>query len=391
MSIFEGLFRSYLQDTTCYELEEGVASGGTTFFLPDCCEVWTGATVKVVMRRIILSVISVVLLSGCSPYQVREFSTPSIEPPVHFSEKFDQPLLNLEGRKTAPYWTQYGAPKLETLVSAAFENNFSLSEVIARIEQVRAQAQVAGAGRFPQLTVEGTGRRTRVETRTPIFAGGFTPATQIIQNQFAVSNGLSYELDLWERVASTNRAALLRVRATETELESSALSLSGEVFRQWMTALEAVQLERVLEEQIETSKTFLELTELRFSLSQGTALDVFDQRQQLASLRTQLPRVEMSRDQALHRLAVLTGQAPGAVTLEAVGDFFHVVPEWIPDVRPADLIVLRPDLRSILFQLQASEYDVAAAVADRFPRLTVGFQYNFTTPDLDSLFPNKTL
>ncbi|MCI5065483.1 efflux transporter outer membrane subunit [bacterium] len=290
-----------------------------------------------------------------------------------------------------PYWKQYRSETLNGLMASVAEQNYTLTEAIARINQARSQLQVAGAGQYPTVNISGTARRSRIETGEVILSAGFRPVGSLFQNQFGLTGSLSYELDLWGRVASARRAEEYRLQSSEYDLQNVILSLSRDLFSAWMDVLEAVQLTSVLESQLSSSETFLELTELRFSLGRGTALDVFEQRQQLASLRAQVPQVQLAREQALHRLAVLIGEVPGSVPVESLGAQYPHLPTGVMQLERKDLITLRPDLQSLLHQLQANEYDVAAAVANRFPRLSIGLTYDLSASEANDLFPNKFL
>lgn len=345
------------------------------------------------VSRALHSVILLIVLSAssCSPYTVPTHSAPLVVPPESFSHELSSDQSYLVDGETNPYWVAYKDDPLNSMMENALGDSFSLQEVFARVARARAQAQISGAGRFPALNTEATARRSRIQTGQTILSSGFRPVGEVYQNQFGLLNGLSYEVDIWQRIASAHQAELLRERATGSDYENALLVLSSELFQEWLRGIESLQLRKVLEQQIASSETFLELTQLRFSLSQGTALDVFEQRQQVASLKTQLPQVELSLDQALHRLSVLVGKAPLAVQVSDIPTAYPLLPNEMPAVRPVDLITLRPDLRAILLRLQASEYDVASAIADRFPKLSIGISYDFTTSDIDDLFPNKTV
>jgi len=329
---------------------------------------------------------------GCSPYSMRSFERPLVEPKPSFSRDLPETSKELlSGNPIEPYWIGYEAPELNSLIQTALNQNFSLQEAFYRIEQARGQAQSSGAERFPNIEANVSARRSRVETQQALFSGGFVPVSSVIQSQFAILPALSYEVDIFDRIKNTYQAAVTRVKATEADFQGTYLSLSGEVFRQWMAALTAHRERDVVQQQLGVSETFLELIELRFSTGRSSALDVLEQRQQVALLRTELPSLQLQYEQALNALSVLLGKAPGSVRATDIGSQFPSLMESPPKIRPVDLITLRPDLRAILFRLKADEHDVAAAVAFRYPRLSLGLNYSLTSGDIENLFPNKVL
>ena len=329
---------------------------------------------------------------GCSPYKIRSFQHPPVEIEPKFSRDLpDSSKVFLSGNSIEPYWFGYKASELDALIHTALNQNFSLREAFFRIEQARGQAQYSGAERFPNIEANVSARRSRVETQQALFSGGFTPVSNVIQSQFGVVPTLAYEIDILKRIHNTYEAAAIRVKATEADFQGAYLSLSGEVFRQWITALASLQERELVKQQLSVSETFLELIELRFSTGRSSALDVLEQQQQVAALEGEVPVIDLALEKALHALSVLLGQSPGSVTSEDVGTQFPTFMKSPPRIRPVDLIALRPDLRAILLRLQADEHDVAAAVAYRYPRLSLGLNYSLASGTIESLFPNKVL
>ena len=88
-----------------------------------------------------------------------------------------------------------------------------------------------------------------------------------------------------------------------------------------------------------------------------------------------------------YQLAILTGNTPTMLVLPEQNQ--------LPDlpVQPqtglsSELIQRRPDLRSAYFRVQAADQRTAAAIADRFPKLSLSANINTAAPNLQSLFNN---
>ena len=74
---------------------------------------------------------------------------------------------------------------------------------LARIEQARAELGFENANRWPLLSAQASAaREQQPETLMPTALGGGTP-----RNQFSVAGVLSYEVDLWGRLARQREAA----------------------------------------------------------------------------------------------------------------------------------------------------------------------------------------
>lgn len=328
---------------------------------------------------------------GCSPFSISGQSGPALEVPAQFHQD------NLPPQESVAYsgnrwWSKFGDNDLNTLIDTSISSNYSLQAMWKRLEATRALARVAAGERYPQINLSAGAARSRFDPGVADSGGGALTNTDaaIYQNQLFVQSGLSFELDLWRRISSTVNAQELRIDAAVADYENSSQLLAGTVTEIWFRACQQRALLKLLNQQIETSQTLLELTRLRFSAGRGNAIDVLQQQQQLAALQVELPVVEGDYQTLLNQLAILGGIAPG----ESVSGIkprgrFPDLPEFPALVRPVDLLKLRPDLRKLSFQLQAAEYDIATAVAERFPRLAVGLSYEFSTQKITDLFTNE--
>jgi outer membrane protein, multidrug efflux system len=264
------------------------------------------------------------------------------------------------------WWQAFGDRQLDQLVELALKGNLQLQGSWARIAQARAAARQAGAGRWPQ--VNASARASRGSNRLNF---GDQPPIEFTQNQFVASVEATYEVDLWQRVGSQAKAAVRDLEASRYDLEAMAISLAAEISEAWFDGLAQRELRDLLTVQLETNSTFVELVTMRFEQGLGaSAADVFQARQQVVGTRAQLSLIEAREQTAAYRLAVLVGRAPGALAVAEHSE----LPE-LPDLPgagvPADLLLRRPDVRAMGRRVEAADWRLAAAVAERLPRLSL--------------------
>jgi len=149
-----------------------------------------------------------------------------------------------------------------------------------------------------------------------------------------------------------------------------AMSVAAEVAEAWFDLIAQREQRTLLAAQLETAETFVELVTLRFREGLGSASEVYQQRQQVANLRARMALVDALERVALHRLAVLLAVSPGSLEL-AGAITLPLVPELPGTGVPGDLLLRRPDLRAYQRRVEAADWRVAAAVADRLPSLTL--------------------
>lgn len=109
---------------------------------------------------------------------------------------------------------------------------------------------------------------------------------------------------------------------------------------------------------------------------------MFQQRQQQVSTRAQLALVDSALGLFEHRLAVLLGAAPGSLQVDAPEGLPAALPAVPAGGLPADLLERRPDVRAAQRRVEAADYQVAVAVADRLPSLRLSGSYGFQAQSL---------
>lgn len=281
---------------------------------------------------------------------------------------------------TLPWWRSFEDETLDTLVTEALESNLELRQLAARLRQASAIYRRAGAALLPTLdaTAEYTARWLDDEDRR----GG----SEFGDHDELASAGLvlSWELDVWGRLRSRWEAARLDADATLADWYGGRLLLTAVVAETYFRILEErLQLELV-QEQLETGSTLLELTRLRFGQAQASVVDVLQQREQLASTRSLIPEIESRLETLEYGLDVLLGRAPG--TRERLETRELNAPPPLPALGvPSDLLTRRPDVRAARSRLVAADYRLGEAIADRLPRFTIGGSLAETgTPRLDT-------
>jgi len=316
---------------------------------------------------------------SCAVHKAKEALPPPISMPERFSEAG-------EGEEPPGHWWEsFQDPELNVLIRKALEDNLDLRQAWDRLDQARALAGQAASAQWPEITLEAGASRSR-----SVFSGGQLGTFALESDRIPLTLGAAYEVDIWKRIASLKRGAVLDMEATRQDLEALAMTLSAQVAETWITLLEEGAQVALLEKQMETNRTFLDLTTLRFGQGLASALDVYQQRQQLASTRAQIPLAESRRKVLCHQLAVLLGE-PSYMKKDATRSRMPDLPRVPDSGLPSNLLKRRPDVRRAQLSLGAADHRVAAAVADRFPAIRIGGETGFESRDfneIENIFDN---
>jgi NodT family efflux transporter outer membrane factor (OMF) lipoprotein len=325
-----------------------------------------------------LLLLAVVLWAiSCSPFKPELRPAPAGQLPQTFS-------LYMPGAEPPErWWEEFDDTELNALVAEALYGNLTLQVAWARLKQSQALAVQFGSALYPDLTAEAGALYGRRRT-----ANG-TAATNTVRDH---SLGIfsSYELDLWGRIRSEHEAATLSAEATREDLNTAAITLAAEVALRWAGIISQQMQKKLLENQLKTNLTLLELVELRFRKGMVSALDVYQQKQIVEGVKAQLPLVEAGELLQRNELALLLGKPPR--TPLAIDRATLPLPEGIPATGlPADLLAHRPDIQAAGLRLQAADWQVAAARADRLPAIRLAAEALYGPAELELIFSNWLL
>jgi len=332
----------------------------------------------------------VLVISGCKIHHVQQCPTPCVEIPQTFHQEQDGEPWCYE------WWTEFQDPELNCIMECAFRQNLSVQQAWNRLIQARADVCIANSLRYPQVDLIINGTKTYGDN----VDGGVAPGGEFgvgggeVEGGFSrilLSGELAYEVDIWRKIDSQVQAACLEYRATKDDLDATALLLSGTVTELWFTIQEQRALLKLLEEQIKSNRTQLELIELRFMVGQSSALDVYQQRLTLAETESQVPPVKSQLRTSINQLQVLLAYAPDDTFSEEPHDFDLELPPFPCLGTPWHLMQNRPDLRAAQRRLVAADYEVAVAIADRLPEFDFFLSGSLLTRTFNQFFQNQAL
>ena len=284
-----------------------------------------------------------------------------------------EPKLELQGsfldagvETPDPWWQDFDDPGLSRLIAAILDGNLSLRLAWSRLEQMRAVARAAGAGRYPQADLVVSGERQKLGG--DLSASPFGPQDDTVDTRFA-SLTVGYQVDLWKRIRHHRQAALYDQQTSRQDVEATALALTAAAGEQWYGIAAEQATLRLLDEQLEVGEDFLQLVQLRFANGLVSAVDVFQQRLQVETTRNQVPATATRLAIRKHQMAVLLGREPRARTRLPAAELPDLPPLPATGV-PLEVLRSRPDVRAAELQVMAADHRLAMAIADRYPSLS---------------------
>ncbi|HVR69109.1 MAG TPA: TolC family protein, partial [Verrucomicrobiae bacterium] len=173
--------------------------------------------------RVVSSLVLASLLGGCSmvpDYERPVAPTPTAWPGAAAVSPSAQPV-------SASWWQRFGSPELDSLIAEAMTANQDLAAAVARIDQARANARIAGAPLLPTVEGSGSGARRYIDIDT------VTQRNTSYQSVITTS----YEIDIWGKNAAGLEAADAAVDANIYDRDAILLVLQTDVATTYFSIL----------------------------------------------------------------------------------------------------------------------------------------------------------
>jgi len=328
-------------------------------------------------RAVRISVIggSMLALAACStPGEVAYTRLPAI--PAQFKEAAVDPSRAAAApQSSGAWWLAFDDPVLGDLISRANDGNTSIETAEARLARARAVARQTDADRSPQA-----GIGANVSRQAGYINGSGGPARSF----GAVGGNVSYELDLFGRLARASEAAKLDVRSREALVHSARLLVQAEVAQHYL-AIRALDDERgILQDVLTAHRGTLDLTERRFRAGDAAELDVARADTEVAATEAEVMAIERRRADVEHALAVLIGEPSStfAVPRSSWKTNLPVIPPGVPSA----VLQRRPDITAAQHAMMAAEQRVGVARTAWFPDVALTGAAGYASPELGDIF-----
>ncbi len=305
------------------------------------------------MRKI-LTIIAVVFFSGCAATQI--------------NKNYEQILLdaNASSNSTANFmlerdwWKGYNQPRLDELIELALKNNIDLAKSAIAVNKALAQAGVLQADLVPSFNAN-----LGAETGKNIKTGGSW------NESYKSGVSLSYEIDLWRKLASSADAAMWEANATKYDLEAARLALVNSVAERYFEILyqkESVNLYKIL---LQNYKQLETVARAKFELGKEEELSLKQIKSSILSAQNRILNAQKSIDAAERTLQNLLNERPG-FELNSGGDLSEVSPQGVNLNVPLYVIGARPDLQAAIARIKEALLNVHSSEKSFYPSVTLG-------------------
>lgn len=293
-----------------------------------------------------------VALGGCSQHS--SYQRPELAIAPQWQQAYDTQQVAQSGA----WWQGFHDPQLDRLVEAVLAANPDMHVAALKLKNAQLGAEQADTNLTPSVTGSLDASANK-NLKTGSSSSTLGPAL-----------GLSYEVDLWGKLASVRDQASWEAAASEQDLASTRLMLIGKTLEQYWQLGYLGSAIALGEQQLANLVRTERLTEAKYRAGAITRLDLAQTRQQVAGKRAELASLKTQQEQASNALRLLLGRSSGPLAYAPTRLALQPIPELAVGI-PADLLARRPDVRAAELRLRKTLAKGDEIRASFYPSLTL--------------------
>ena len=262
-----------------------------------------------------------------------------------------------------PWWHALGDAQLTSLIELALAKNNNLAAAAYKVRTAQLQAGNAMGKRLPTLSgnLSETASRSLEDSNSPI------------KRSYGGNLGISWEIDLWQKLSAQQRAADWEASATEQDRQAAALALTSTVAKTYWQLATVEQRLSLQQSSLQDAAKTLQLVQVQHKAGAASGLELAQATQSHANQLAAATTLAQQRTELRNALAILfdapPGQLPDAAQHPQLPNMAAL--PAITAGLPAEILSRRPDLRAAELRLQASLAQADIARTSFYPTLSL--------------------
>lgn len=256
------------------------------------------------------------------------------------------------------------------LIDSAVVNNYDMQIALKNMEAAALLFRQSKLGNLPALNLNITASSSRPSDNSlngltiSQFAG-----TKHVED-YNASASLSWEADIWRKIANQKNAAGAAYLQSEEVRKAVQTRLVSAIANGFYNLIMLDTQLDIAKKNLALNDTTLNIIRLQFNSGQVTSLAIQQaeaQRQVAAGL---VPEIEQYITIQENALSILTGVFPGSIRRQADLNGLAVNGGFSTGV-PSEMLSLRPDVRTAELELRKANALVGISRANMYPSLTI--------------------
>ncbi|MGF7230402.1 efflux transporter outer membrane subunit [Arachidicoccus sp.] len=296
----------------------------------------------------------------------KPYQRPVLNLPPHYNEVAYSDTATIANIPWADFFTD---TTLKSLIKKGIQYNFDLQLAVKRIEIAGQQLLQAKNLELPTINgaINGQYNRPSENSLNGSFAG-LTGSKHY--EDYSIGLSLSWEADIWGRLRSQKKEALLQYLQTYEAKKAVQTQLVTDIANGYYNLLMLDEQLRIADSSLALAENTLAQTQLLKQAGESTSLSVEQTKAQMETVALLVPQLQEKLTLQENALSMLTGQFPESIArysrLSAIQ-----IPQKLMIGIPAALLSHRPDVRSAEMDVEIANQQVGITQANMYPNLNI--------------------
>ncbi len=333
--------------------------------------------------KITLVLFSAFVLTSCMTREKYQTPTEAIDEDLYRTDLLPKDSMSMA---TVSWREIFTDPVLQKHIGKALENNLDVRVALQNINAADSYLKQSKAAYLPTLSA---GPSYTFQTQSLNTQAGQLYNKRKNNDQFDISANLGWELDIWGKLRSQERAEFANYLGTVAAHQAVKSDLVAAVASTYYQILTFDDQKRIINETIDLRKKNLETTSAlkdagtltEVAVQQSEAL-VFNAESLLISIDVQIALLE-------NTLSLLMNEPSHAIERTTIAE--QQMPVSLALGYPANLLENRPDVKAAEYRLINAFELTNAAKANFYPTLRITGGAGISSGDIDQLFNVNSL
>jgi NodT family efflux transporter outer membrane factor (OMF) lipoprotein len=329
------------------------------------------------MKKISLALCLSTALTGCSAVVKTPYQAPAVQMPQQFQyDAQKNKNLNL----TDQWWTLFNDAQLNQLIEQVLAKNSDLSVAGITLKQARLQAGLAE-------NKQGLRTSSSISTGHNYDLGSGNDSSRGL----STSVGVSYELDLFGKLANQTEASRWEALATEQDLQATEQSLVRTTAKLYWQLGYLNERYQSIQQNLASTQKIYSLVQTQYKAGAVSGLDLTQAEQSVQSQKASLSQITQQRVEARMAIAVLLHEPVQQLNIQEPSQLPRNVLPNIAVGLPAEILARRPDLQAAELRLRKTLANKDATKASYYPSINLTGNLGASSTSLTQLLQNPAL
>ena len=320
-------------------------------------------------------------LVGCAAVVKTPYETPVVQVPGSFQYDATKAKTMSADQYSDRWWTLFGDAQLNQLVSNVLERNSDLAVAGIALKQASLQADLTANQQGLRVTNTGisTGHSFDLNSGDDKSSG------------LSVKGGVSYEVDLFGKLARQTEASKWEALATEQDLQATGQSLIATTAKLYWQLGYLNERYATAQQSLATSQKLYQLVQIQYKAGAVSGVDLTQAEQSVQSQKASLSQIEQQLVETRTAIAVLLHEPLQQLNIQEPKRLPRNALPAIGAGLPADILSRRPDLQASELRLKKALATKDATKASYYPSISLTSSLGSTSTSLTELLRNPAL